>query len=57
MFGRVLVGFDGSADAKAALRMAMSLAAAVGAEMAVVPVAPRWSGPAVLGADDNEDRR
>lgn len=51
VLGRVLVGFDGSADARAALRMGVALAAAAGAEVAVVPVVPASRG------ETEEDRR
>jgi nucleotide-binding universal stress UspA family protein len=51
MFGRLLVGFDGSADARAALHTAVGLASATGAEVAVVPVVPTSRG------ETEEDRR
>lgn len=61
MLGRVRVGFDGSADARSAVRMAMAQRAALDPEVAAVPVVPVvpgwWWGPAVLVVDDSEGRR
>ena len=51
MLGRVLVGFDGSADADAAVRMAVVLAEATGAEVSVAAVVAASRG------ESDEDRR
>lgn len=51
MLGRLLVGFDGSADARAALRMAVGLASVAGAEVVVVAVVSRSRG------ETDEDRQ
>lgn len=51
MFGRLVVGFDGSADARVPLCTAAGLADVTGADVAAVPVVPAARG------ETEEDRR